>query len=40
MAKLAQEKKVANEIERSVLLDELATSAVHSILQRDRQECL
>ncbi|CAG8620608.1 4427_t:CDS:10, partial [Ambispora gerdemannii] len=37
---LAQEKKVANEIERSVLLDELATSAVHSTLQRDRQESL
>ncbi|CAG8563740.1 8844_t:CDS:2, partial [Ambispora leptoticha] len=39
-ATLAQEKKVANEIERSVLLDELATSAVHSTLQRDRQESL
>ncbi|CAG8458244.1 7262_t:CDS:10 [Acaulospora morrowiae] len=39
-ATLAQEKKVANEIESSVLLDELATSAVHSTLQRDRQESL
>ncbi|RHZ84718.1 hypothetical protein Glove_78g172 [Diversispora epigaea] len=36
----AQEKKVANEIERSVLLDELTTSAVHSTLQRDKQESL
>ncbi|CAG8661402.1 6983_t:CDS:2, partial [Paraglomus brasilianum] len=46
---LAQEKKVANEsnvqfcwyeIFRQYNKDELATSAVHSTLQRDRQESL